>query len=89
MLRNETLYIFDKDSYDDPVDSIELEVYTLNREPGIKTKYNNKEWVLELLRNEEKPLCLAAENEQVFRKWNDKINDAIEESLLGSGNNEF
>ncbi len=82
VLRNETLYLFVKDNYDKPVESINLELFTLEKEPAKKTKYN-KEWVMELERTDESPICLAAPDEEMFRKWNQKIVKAIEFVVRG------
>lgn len=63
VLRHDSLYVFEKDHYDKPIDTISLEVFSIDTEPPEKTKYNKK-WVLELMRADEQPLCLACENEE-------------------------
>lgn len=85
VLRNDTLYVFDKDNFDTPIDEIQLDVYTVQMEPGRPAKYGGKQWVLELTRSEENPLCFACESEDRFHRWVAKIQNAIEESLLGGG----
>ena len=61
-----TLSLYTKDNFDKAVEEIHLEAYApLAREPVKKQKYN-KDWVFELQRADESPICLAAENTEKF-----------------------
>lgn len=81
VLRNDTIYVYQKDSYEKPIDTISLEPFSIKRgEPARSAKYGGKEWVLELNRPDESPLVFAAENKDLFKCWSDKLFEAIEES---------
>ena len=86
VLRNDTIYLFEKDAYDKPFDSIQLEPYTLmsRSEESRKAKYGGKVWVLELARSEESPICLSCETEEEYKRWSECLNNSIEECRMNA-----
>lgn len=81
VLRNDTLYVFDKDDFESPLDTYQLDMFTL--QPGRPAKYGGKEWVLELTRPEENPICFACEGKDKYERWMGKMQEAIDEAMLG------
>jgi hypothetical protein len=46
VLRSDTLYAFDKDNFDTPLDSYPLDPYQVQHQPGAPGKYGGKQWVI-------------------------------------------
>jgi hypothetical protein len=86
VLRKYTIYIFEKDFYDTPADSIYLgELKLVSRSvESRKAKFDGRAWVLELTRNDQAPLCLSCEDEETYKKWHDTLESAIEECRMNA-----
>jgi hypothetical protein len=39
--------------------------------------FNGKQWVMQLQRGEEQPMCLACEEAEMYKKWLGKVEEAI------------
>ena len=60
VLQRGSLYVYERDNYDKPLETVQLESYRLL--PGASPVHNGRQWVLQVQRGEEQPVCLACED---------------------------
>lgn len=74
-LKNGIVYVFEVNNYDKPVSFFSLEVITLQE--AADREYNKK-YVFKLMKSDEEPIALAAEDEEKYKKWVNAIRDQID-----------
>lgn len=86
VLRKDTIYVYEKDSYEAPIEMIHLEPFSLVSRSleSRQAKFGGRGWVLELARHDQAPLCLSCEDQDAFDKWSECIANAIEECRMNA-----
>jgi len=75
VLKKNILYIFEENNYDRPMKYLDLSLYTLVE---ARFKDFNRDFVFKLMLSQEEPISLAAENEERYKLWIERISEAIE-----------
>ena len=75
VLQRGSLYVYERDNYDKPLETVQLESYRML--PGTSPVHNGRQWVLQVQRGEEQPVCLACEDGETYVRWKESIGEAI------------